>query len=362
MNKTTKKPFEASTGLDTQRETGGWYFCPISIVCAAETPEQAKGLQDIVGGIIESDAKNNTGLFENRTDIEKEDELLDELLGVEAYNCKHSLTGYLADLKRYNVVGNKGAFLNPYFTRLVFTAVKKCADTIKDNTEYPNKVKNRITDIIKTFDTVPIWGLFFQILTLQGVCHILENIDLKEGENGYDEAVDLYTWIMCRLIEKETGFCFGFYGDDDLIRLRPFCEYLCTTPVGKLVQQKVTGHGNIPPEAPEPPKELNTDKARALISRAVECRFITVEAGQYKWNGEKVLLAYFAVKASPYLGLKMKAGTYACWKPFEELFGVTKLRNARGNWVEKTGYGSDFQPARHEVIDTLFEADTEGQK
>lgn len=359
MNRTIEKPFEASTGLDTQRETGGWYFCPISIVCATETPEQAKDLQDIVGGIIERDAKNGTELFENRTDIEKEDELLDELLGVEAYNCKHSLTGYLADLKRYNVVGNKGAFLNPDFTRLVFTAVKICADTIKDNTECPNKVKNRIADIIKTFDTVPVWGLFFQILTLQGVCHILENVNINEGESGYDEAANLQEWIIWQLIEKETGFCFGFYGDDDLILLRPFCEYLCTTPVGQLVQQKVTGHGIIPPEVPEQPREFDTEKARALISMAVEAGFITVEAGQYKWNGEKVLLAYFAVKASTYLGLKMNYNAKACWKPFESLFNVINLKGAKADFEK---YHSDFHPTGYEDIDTLFEADTEGQK
>lgn len=123
-----------------------------------------------------------------------------------------------------------------------------------------------------------------------------------------------------------------------------------------------TGGGQPQPEAPELPQKLDTDKARALIAKTVEAGFITVEAGQYKWKGEKVLLAYFAVKASTYLGLKMKCGTYACWKPFEELFAASNLRNARGNWIDKTGYGSDFQPTGYEDIDTLFIADTEGQK
>lgn len=119
--------------------------------------------------------------------------------------------------------------------------------------------------------------------------------------------------------------------------------------------------GNSQPqqEAPELPKELNTDKARGLIAKAVEAGYITVEAGQYKWNGEKVLLAYFAVKATTYLGLKKNYNAYACWKPFERLFNVANLKEAKADYEK---YHSDFHPTGYEKIDTLFEADTEGQK
>lgn len=110
------------------------------------------------------------------------------------------------------------------------------------------------------------------------------------------------------------------------------------------------------PRPQELPQELNTDKARALLTKTVEAGFIAVEKGRYKWKGAKVLLAYFAQKATAYLGLKIKGGTYACWKPFEELFAASNLRNARGNWIDKTGYDSDFQPTGYKDIDTLFNA------
>lgn len=117
--------------------------------------------------------------------------------------------------------------------------------------------------------------------------------------------------------------------------------------------------GQPQPEAPELPQKLNIDKARALITKTVEAGFITVEAGQYKWNREKVLLAYYAVKATTYLGLKKKDKANACWKPFENLFNVTNLKGAKADYEK---YHTDFQPTGSNEIDTIFEADTEGQK
>lgn len=356
-----KDLMDVSTGGNAQRETGGWYFYPINIFCAAETPEQAKDLQGSVSKVLEKCAEDGVGLFENTTEIEKEDEFLDDLLCVEAYSCQHSLTGYLGDLKRYNVVGNNdGAFLNKEFTRWVFMAVKKCADTIKDNTGCPNKVKNSIAETIKTFDDIPVWGLFFQILTLQGVCHILEHIDLNEGENGYDEAVDLYEWVIMQLGKKEITFSVWIYGENDLKRLRPFCEYLCTTTAGKMVQEEImkrygiTGQHRMTSEAMEFPDELNTDKARALIARAIEAGFITVDMGKYKWNTEKVLLSYFAVKATDYLGLKKQRHTAeAAWKPFEVLFNM-KSKSISGARTDYMKLNNIFEPEGRDRIDALF--------
>lgn len=106
-------------------------------------------------------------------------------------------------------------------------------------------------------------------------------------------------------------------------------------------------------ETPEIPKELNTAKAKELINKAVKTGFITVEARRYKWNGTKVLLSYFAVKATAYLGLKKKSlKAAASWKPFECLFQVKSLRQSKADFEK---YHVEFIPTDSETINVLFE-------
>lgn len=104
-------------------------------------------------------------------------------------------------------------------------------------------------------------------------------------------------------------------------------------------------------KAPELPDELNTATARELINKAVKAGFITVEAGRHKWNGTKVLLAYFAMKATVNLALRKKSGAAACWKPFEVLFGEKGLKDAKAGFEK---YHTEFLPDDHESIDALF--------
>lgn len=105
-------------------------------------------------------------------------------------------------------------------------------------------------------------------------------------------------------------------------------------------------------EAPKIPKELNTAEAKELMQKATDAGFITVEAGRYKWNGKKVLLAYFAVKATAYLGLRKNANAVASWKPFESLFQVKELRQSKASYEK---YYTEFTPPDSEMINALFE-------
>lgn len=105
-------------------------------------------------------------------------------------------------------------------------------------------------------------------------------------------------------------------------------------------------------KAPEFPDELNTAKARGLINNAVEAGFITVEAGRYKWYGTKVLLAYFAVKATAYLNLRTNVNAVASWKPFETLFQVEGLRHSKAEYEK---YHTEFTPTGSDRIDALLE-------
>ena len=354
MNKTRKERQENSTMLD-ERVSGGWHFAPISFVFAPEVQEQTEDMQeqaedmrDIVFGVIEEEAKAGTGLFENCTEIEKEYEWMDDLLCVAPYNCKHSLTGYYEDLKRHNIAGKEGAFLKEDFTKLLFSALNRCAVVIAENTERPNKTKNDIADTIKIFDGMPVWGLFFQILILQGVCYIFENIRLNEGDNGYDDAVSLYKWVFYFLSKKEIAFCYGFYGENDLKRLEPFCEYLCTTKVGKAVQAAITRQT----EESALPKELDTKDGRVLLDKAREAGIVAVEDGRYIWKRNKTLLAYFAKIAGESLELPCKARG-SSWKSFEKLFGENKLYKILGSWKDRHP-GKKFYPNGADEIDDLF--------
>ena len=370
MNKTRKERQENSTMLD-ERVSGGWHFAPISFVFAPEVQEQTEDMQeqtedmqeqaedmqeqaedmrDIVFGVIKEEAKTGTGLFENCTEIEKEYEWMDDLLCVAPYNCKHSLTGYYEDLKRHNIAGKEGAFLKEDFTKLLFSALNICAVVIAENTERPNKTKNDIADAIKIFDGMPVWGLFFQILILQGVCYIFENIRLNKGDNGYDDAVSLYEWVFSFLAKKEIAFCYGFYGENDLKRLEPFCEYLCTTKVGKVVQAAITRQTT--GEELALPEELDTEEGRKLLNKACEAGIVSVEDGRYVWKESKTLLAYFAILAGEHLDLQHKDKANN-WKPFEKLFGKTRLRKALGDWKDRNPQ-KDFYPTGADKIDDFF--------
>lgn len=275
---------KASCLPQSGKQAGGWYFVPISIF----VPQEAKDIQAAVNDILEKDAKEGKGLFANVTQIEKEDEALDEFLCVEAYNCKHSFTKYLAELKQHKVVGKEGAFLNPDFTRCLFATLKTCADIIKDNTDSPNNVKNKLNDVIATFDNIPIWGLFFQILVLQGLCQMLVSLDINEGDNGFDEAQDLCNWICEALETKEIYFAFGFYGDKDLVMLEPFCEYLCTTDVGKEIQEQIRREYYPEPqpeateqeEIPQEQASNQTSKKKGRPTKYFKCHLLGNEAEQ----------------------------------------------------------------------------------
>lgn len=98
------------------------------------------------------------------------------------------------------------------------------------------------------------------------------------------------------------------------------------------------------------PSELDTEQAKALLQRAIQNNLCD---NNYKWLKSKALLAYFADKASECLGLGK--GEYdgkikTSWRPFETLFGISKLSGARRDY-QKTG----TLPDGYKEVDKLFE-------
>lgn len=225
----------------------GWKFKPMTIIAPVE-------LQDtIIKAVFDSASK---------TDIQAEsiDEMLDELANREDFHVRGCLTRYIEELRNYKVISDKGSFLDTEKTRHLFCALKIATDSMKANTNKPETVKAEIADIIRGFDAEPVWGLFFQILTLQGLCGLFERLDINETDTGYYEAQSVYDWLCNLLINKETSFCCLPYGDNDMKLLEPFCAYLMSTEIGRFVQAGLFGSDEQP--ADEQPTEATHPTAQ----------------------------------------------------------------------------------------------------
>ncbi|MDE6824551.1 MAG: hypothetical protein K2J27_07475 [Duncaniella sp.] len=338
-----------------EQQPEGWRFYPINIIASPD-------LHNVIAEVLEQDAQRGEGLFSNITEIaELPDVALDEFLSVEVYNVICSLQPYLGVLNRYGVTGQT---LGKEFTRYLFAYLKQVADHIKANTDRPQVVKTYIFEAIKNLDGIKIWGLIFQILTLQGILSLLENCTLKEGENGYNEVQDLCNWIADLLGEKLVWFTLtgGVYGEDDKERLQPLCDYLYNTELGQTVQQVIFERDkrdtpdlkepNDRPEAITLPDKLTTPEALKIFEQARELGLMDRD---YKWLKGLQLLACFAREMS--LKLRLGKGNNSdgtpriSWQPFERLFNISngKLR-ANYNDVQKTGQN----PSDHTLIDRIF--------
>lgn len=341
--------------IKQKQQANGWKFINLSIIAPQEIH------QKVIVPMMQEDAKAGRGLFANVTQIPIEQDL-DEFLMIEPYNIKNSFVPYLDELKRFKVVG-EDAFLCDVFTRGLFALLRECALFIQNHTDKPSKTKNYISSIIKELDKVPIWGLFIQILLLQGLCRWFKDIDINEGEKGYKEAESMYYWLCEELMEKETGFCCKPYGDEDKKRLQPLCSYLYSTEIGQFVQNILfRGSDSIEPQQENGletacnkaslPDELNNDEAKELFEKAIKAGLMKKGNKGFEWCKTKALCAYFADKVSSYLDLGntiTDTGKAAVWKPFEALFGHKNLKTCKAEW-RKTG----AMPKGVEIVDELF--------
>lgn len=102
------------------------------------------------------------------------------------------------------------------------------------------------------------------------------------------------------------------------------------------------------------PKQLATEKARALFNAATEAGLCRPCPNGYTWQSSKGLLAYFVGYASSFL--EFRTGEYAgvkkvAWKPFEALFSESGLAHAQNNFKK-----SGNLPKGHERVDKILEA------
>lgn len=277
----------------------GWRFMDFSFI----VPQP---LHPVIGDMIQEQAQKGEGLFSNNTEVaEQPDEALDEFLGVEVYNLKCSYTHYLHTLKEYQVTD---VTLGRDFTHFLFQYLKLLADNIKGHTDRPEAVKTFILECVTNLDELPIWGLIFQILTLQGLTDLLACCLLKEGEYGFLEKQELAEWLKGILEQKLIKFIYTPYGDGDKQRLQPLCDYLYHTPIGRAIQDHIFGTPDqqadpdtSTPEAVDLPSELNTERARKYFARAVEREWMATTSTGYKWmfggaRGCLARLGYFVMR------------------------------------------------------------------
>lgn len=328
---------------DKQRVSEKWRFKQISIICPQE-------LQESVTQVMEAQAIQGKGLFKNRTDIPFEDITEDEFDMVEMYDCKGTFTLYFEELKRYQVMGRNSedkAFLSPSFKSVLLTLLKDSATFIRDNTNKQANTKNHITHVLQELDNIPIWGLLFQVLLLQGLCKWLESVNINKGDYGYTETQALYDWLYLRLLDKLIIFCFTPFGENDKIMLTPLCDYLYSTRAGQYVQNRLFDNGEKPTEAEGEQGSGIDEDVKKYFERAIEAKFMEETPTGYKWLfGGNVGKARFAYFLENVYTNNFRPVPY---KEIEALFGYSRLASAVYQIKDKEGL--KWMPE----IDKLFE-------
>ncbi len=346
---------EHSEKIKKEPIPNGWRFFNFSFITSPQ-------LHDILNNIIETDGKKGKGLFANITEIKSFDESIDGLMDVEVYGIKCTMQPFVRDLEKFNVIDSLFKKHGFDFKRIL-TILKIISDFIKEYSTEPNKVRNYIAGIIKDYDSIPIWGLFSQILLFEGLCYWCSGVSEKIGQSndGYNDVLELWKWIEKLLTEKLIKFTYTPYGDNDKLILKPFCDFLYDTELGQCVQKTIFNTPEqLEPEQPKtdikPPKELTNPKAKEILNKAIEAGFCEVQHGFYKWDKDKQLLAYFVEKVSLYLELRKgrldKDGKQTIsWKPFEQLFKENKIQSAKASFMK---YNTKFTPPGYTDIDLLF--------
>ena len=259
----------AENGIVKEKQVEGWHFVPSTIV-------GSEALVQLAHKRMMKDAQEGKGLFGDISVIPQEDEALDEFLGVEPYSLKCSLVSYYDDLKHYGIVDH---FLGQDLTRFLFATLKDMADYLKENTDKPLNFRNQVAGLMKDLGEFPIWGIFLQILVLQGLCRMLECAAIGEGGNGYHEINSLYNWLWGNLGKKEVDFCYKPYGEADLEFLKPLCAYLKSTSMGQLVQTRLFGDRLHPEHAVQIPQEKQTASKKGRPSGTLKEKMIDDEDG-----------------------------------------------------------------------------------
>lgn len=269
------------------KKSGNWRFVPTHII----VPEF---MSDIINQKLCDDVKNVSGLYSVTTDVLIEDESDDNFLAIEAFGVRSSLEPYYRELQEYKIFETYFNYedLKKYFLTMLLEIITY----ISNNTASPNKIRNRISSIIKEFDKLGGIGIIWQILILQGIVRWIENINISEKDYGYKELENLLNWVYKFLMEKLVFYSYYNWGDKELIYLEPLCNYLYSTEVGKEVQQGIFKDDEISRQTEDMRKleELNSSediKDSPSISYIDKIKINTLKYGDGWANGKSGQIA-----------------------------------------------------------------------
>ena len=340
------REWAASWNVEPQR-AGAWEFAPLKII----VPEPG-----LFGGVrYKLYSKDKRGLFNWHMPLEDEGE--DDFTECGQYEWEASWLPYLDELKAAGILARTGddALISGELKTRFLHLLKRLATDIKEHADKPAATKNRIARVGQGLGLLNINGVILQILVLQGLRRWIEGVYLNEGREGFEELQSLHEWLGEAF--KWQLFNFWSIGSvwsaDDLKRLQPLGDYLCSTSEGAAVQQAMKhfqGGGDVATSAPSTalPPELNNDEAKEILARARALELISESEGKLQWQGSKRLLAYFSRKMSQ--RLQLGAGGRIAWQPFEELFDVEA-----GTLKHEYNPNRDGKPRGWQQVDACME-------
>ena len=173
-------------------------------------------------------------------------------------------------------------------------------------------------------------------------------IEFNDEMKGYLVDLHYYHHTSCFWLGRDHMFCRS-WDADKLLKLMDIA--LRYNKEVQHIEDLIKGD----PKEKVWPKELDNEAFKKIIERGIEAKLIEASTSGFKWNETKELLAYFAECISKRFGLSKKVydkdNIATSWKPFEALFGVKNLKEAKQNWLR---LNTMFTPNRYEEIDKLL--------
>lgn len=345
----------------TKPDGKGWRFFEFGIACVFPTPTEPIDAEPIniapvIQGIIDNELTKNDGFFSNNYLPQEEDASLDDLFCVDAYGMKCSFQPFYTELKTFGVSDLFGQDL----TRCIFRVLKEIGQFIKDNTDKPQTIKNHIISMLDVFGNIQLVSAMARISVMRGLeMFYLECRDTIEGY-GTAEVEDMLMWVALEEGKMISAFTIlplemGLVSAEVSKHIKPFTDYLYSTEIGKMANDitlaSIYGGNKTDNDTQVPlPQELDTDRARKYIAKAIEVGYIKPTDNGYEWifggkRGGLARLGYFIEKVYCPTNTEQLPE-----KAINNLFGVTRI----GSAISQLHNAKKPQPWQAD-IDKLFD-------
>ncbi len=147
---------------------------------------------------------------------------------------------YIGVLDGRRVIGEGGPF--PEAARGILAGVLdgviKCH---QESAGCSHKVVRHIETQLERFGLVPVWGLLYEIVFLQGVSAWIDGSGMDKAQ-----AERLQDYVFRNLTESLLRFTVLQVSESDKDFLQPLCNYLCETEAGRAVQDCLFSFGDGP--------------------------------------------------------------------------------------------------------------------